>query len=94
MVLLVYFSDMKAFLVLLTVVKLSMSCTPNCICEEIETVCNIDDCRDVLPYFYTSKITIYGMLCDGHRTHLKSAIFSQTIIMLENDECLDLQFCL
>ena len=82
------------FIILSTLIGYATSCPFNCVCEEVTTTCSLYDCDDELPFYFTSKMEIYGKLCPSHRHHLKQEVFEQTIILLHDDVCEDISNCL
>ena len=67
-------------------------CPINCICEEYETFCQIEQCSDNLPFEYTDFLKIKGILCQRHKDFLKN-LSPNTIIVVTEDSCAGLHNC-
>ena len=67
-------------------------CPDNCICEEYQSVCQIQQCSDDLPFKYTDFLKIKGALCQRHKDFLKS-LSPNTIIVVTDDSCAGLCNC-
>ena len=67
-------------------------CPDNCICEEYQSVCQIQQCSDDLPFEYTDFLKIKGVLCQRHKDFLKS-LSPNTIIVVTDDSCAGLHNC-
>ena len=67
-------------------------CSDSCICNSIASTCFLTQCKDLLPYYFTNEITLYGQLCDNHRQELHNN-YKETSIILKNDYCKGLQNC-
>ena len=59
-------------------------CPDNCTCEEYQSVCQIQQCSDDLPFEYTDFLKIKGALCQRHKDFLKS-LSPNTIIVVTDD---------
>ena len=67
-------------------------CPDNCTCEEYQSVCQIQQCSDDLPFEYTDFLKIKGALCQRHKDFLKS-LSPNTIIVVTDDSCAGLRNC-
>ena len=73
-------------------VRSTEGCPDNCICEEYQSVCQIQQCNDDLPFEYTDFLKIKGALCQRHKDFLKS-LSPNTIIVVTDDSCAGLHNC-
>ena len=69
-------------------------CPHNCFCNEHSSICNLKTCKDDIPQHKSNELQIHGSLCNKHRTQLKHKAYQETVIVLFDDYCHDLMYCL
>ena len=69
-------------------------CPDSCYCDEMSSICYLETCQDEIASLYTNEIQIYGHLCRNHRDLLKDDVYKETVIVLYDDYCMDLNYCL
>ena len=88
------FNMKLVFLVIIAVQLMEMveMCPINCICEESESSCTLESCRDEIALDYTDFLIIYGKLCTEQRRILNE-LTPNTIIVLKSDICDGIRNC-
>ena len=69
-------------------------CPDSCYCNDLSSVCYLENCQDEIPWLPTNELQIYGYLCRVHRQQLMDESYKETVLVLYDDYCLELNYCL
>ena len=64
----------------------------NCLCDELQTKCEVNSCNGRLPIEYTDFLRITGKVCENQREFL-NRLMPNTIIIMMTDSCVGLKNC-